>query len=306
MALCYGLDRAGLDAEWWLLAVALATTSLGTLVPILSDAGILRTPLGTAVLGTGVAGEFWPIIVISVFLTSAYGAATEIVLLLCFGGLVMLAAGIALRARPPLVLRALRETLYTTGQVGVRASIFLIALFVLISVDAGFDFVLGAFAAGLVIGLVLESSGGEIVRARIEGVGYGCFIPVYFVVTGMTFDLDSFLSGKGLGLAVLFLVLLLVIRGVSALLWARGLRRAELASLALLGATGLPLIVAIVGIGVDKGAISSAVGASLIGAGMFSVLLFPLAATRLAAPPTSPSSRPSGPAPVLAGPRRTT
>jgi Kef-type K+ transport system membrane component KefB len=280
--LCVGLEQAGLDAEWWLLAVALATTSLGTLVPILADADVLRTPLGRAVLGTGVAGEFWPIIIISVFLTSTYGAATEIVLLLVFGALVLLAVGIALRARPPLVLRVVRETLHTTGQVGVRGSIFLVAAFVLLSVDAGFDFVLGAFAAGLVIGLVLDSPEGEVVRTRLEGLGYGCFIPVYFVVTGMTFDLDSFLTRNGIGLALLFLALLFVIRGASALLWARGLRRAELVSLALFGATGLPLIVAIVGIGVEKDAISSAVGASVIAAGMLSVLLFPLIATRVA------------------------
>jgi Kef-type K+ transport system membrane component KefB len=289
LVVCFGLDRAGLEADWWLLAVALATTSLGTLVPILSDAGVLRTPLGTAVLGTGVAGEFWPIIVISIFLTSTYGAAAEIGLLLGFGALVVLAVAIALRARPPFFVRVLRETLYTTGQVGVRASLFLIAAFVLVSVDAGFDFVLGAFAAGLVIGLVLDSPGGQVVRTRLEGLGYGCFIPVYFVVTGMTFDLDSFLSAKGIGLALLFLGLLVVIRGASALLWRRSLGRAELVSLALLGATGLPLIVAIVGIGIEKEAISSAVGASVIAAGMLSVLLFPLVATRLAA--TSATSR---------------
>jgi len=282
LALCFGLERAGLHTKWWLLAVALATTSLGTLVPILSDAGVLETRLGAAVLGTGVAGEFWPIIVISVFLTSTYGAAAEIVLLVGFGVLVVLAVGIALRARPPLVLRVLRETLYTTGQVGVRASILLIAALVLVSVDAGFDFVLGAFAAGLIVGLVLDAPGGTVVRMRLEGIGYGCFIPVYFVVTGMTFDLDSLLSAKGIGLALLFLVLLFVIRGVSALLWVRDLRRAEVVSLALFGATGLPLIVAIVGIGIEKDAVSSAVGASVVAAGMLSVLLFPLVATRLA------------------------
>ncbi len=282
LGLCFGLQEAGLDAKWWLLAVALATTSLGTLVPILADAGVLRTPLGAAVLGTGVAGEFWPIIVISVFLTSTYGAVAEVALLVAFGALVVLAVAIALRARPPVVVRVLRETLYTTGQVGVRASLFLVAAFVLISVDAGFDFVLGAFAAGLVIGLVLDSPEGEVVRTRLEGLGYGGFIPIYFVVTGMTFDLDSLLSAKGIGLAILFMCLLFVIRGVPALLWARDLRRAEIASLALFGATGLPLIVAIVGIGVEQGAMSTAVGASVIAAGMLSVLLFPFIATRLA------------------------
>ena len=106
LAVGLALDRAGADVEWWLLAVAVSTTSLGTLVPILSDARLLPTPLGRAVLGTGVAGEFWPIIVISIFLTGVYGAATEFLLLVLFGGLVAGAAKVALQARPPPTHRA--------------------------------------------------------------------------------------------------------------------------------------------------------------------------------------------------------
>lgn len=278
------LDGAGLDAAWWLLAVAFATTALGTLVPILSDAHLLPTELGRAVMGTGVAGEFWPIIFISVFLTSVYGAATEILLLIGFGLLIAGAAGIALRARPPRLLRILQDTVHTTGQVGVRASIFLLALLLLLASDLGFEFVLGAFAAGVVVGLVLDSPEGKVVRMRLEGIGFGFLIPVYFVVTGMNFDLDSLLTADGLLLAALFLAVLLVTRGTSALLWLRELGRRPTASLALFGATGLPLIVAIVGIGQERGAISDSVGASLVGAGMISVLVYPFVATKLAAP----------------------
>jgi len=282
LAVGFVLQQGGLDAEWWLLAVALSTTALGTLVPILSDAGVLPTPLGGAVLGTGVAGEFWPIIFISVFLTSAYGAVEEVLLLLGFGGVVMLAALIALRARPPRLVRVLQETMHTTGQFAVRTSIFLLAGLVLVAADAGFEFVLGAFAAGIVVGLALDSPEGEIVRLRLEGIGFGFLIPIYFVVTGMTFDIDSLLTVTGLALAGLFVSLLVVTRGASALLWAGELGRRDGLSLALFGATGLPLIVAIVGIGAETGAISPAVGASLIGAGMISVLVFPVLGTRVA------------------------
>ena len=146
----------------------------------------------------------------------------------------------------------------------------------LLAVDVGFDFVLGAFAAGLVVGLALESPEGQLVRLRLEGIGFGLLIPIYFVVTGMTFDLDSLLTAGGLSLALLFLVLLFVVRGVSALLWLRDLGVRETLALALFGATALPLIVAIVSIGTDRGAISTSVGASMIGAGMISVLAFPL------------------------------
>ena len=282
------LHLAGVDAEWWLLAVALSTTSLGTLVPILSDAGVLPTSLGRAALGTGVAGEFWPIIFISVFLTSAYGAVDELLLLLLFGILVLLAATVAMRARPPRLLRVLQETMHTTGQAAVRASLFLVAALVLLASEAGFEFVLGAFASGVIVGLALDSPGGAVVRLRLEGIGFGFLIPIYFVVTGMSFDVDSLLSVSGLALAVIFLALLLFVRGVSAFLWLRELGRREGVALAFYGATALPLIVAIVDIGADQGAISPAVGASLIGAGMMSVIAFPMLGTRLArttAPP---------------------
>ena len=218
----------------------------------------------------------------AVFLTSTYGALDEVLLPVLFGAVVALVAGVALRARPPRVLRILQETVHTTGQTAVRTSIFLLALLVFLAVGAGFEFVLGAFAAGLVVGLALDSPEGAVVQMRLEGVGFGFLIPIYFVVTGMSFDLDSLLTVKRIALAALFLVLLLAARGPSSLLWRRELERRETGALALFGATGLPLIVAIVGIGTGRGAISSAVGASLIGVGMISVLVFPLMGTRLA------------------------
>jgi Kef-type K+ transport system membrane component KefB len=281
------LSGAGVDAEWWLLGVALSTTALGTLVPVLADAGLLPTLLGSAVLGAGIAGEFWPIVVISIFLTGVYGAVDEVLLLLAFGGLVALAAAAAARARPPRLLRVLQETVHTTGQAAVRASILLLGALVLLANDVGFDFVLGAFAAGLIVGLTLDSPEGATVRMRLEGIGFGLLIPIYFVVAGMNFDLDSFLTATGLALGALFLGLLLVVRGTPAIVWLRELDARQTLSLAVFSATGLPLIVAVVGIGTDRGAISSDVGASLIGAGMISVLLFPLLATQLSATRTA-------------------
>lgn len=274
----YLLHVLGLGAEGWLLGIAISTTSLGTLVPILSDSGIVKTPLGLAVLGTGVAGEFWPVIVISIFLTGVYGAGTEVVLLLAFGAVAFLAAFAALRARPSRPVEILRETLHSTGQAGVRLSMLLIAALVLLAIDAGFDFILGAFAAGLVVGLVLDTPDGRVVRMRLEGIGFGFLIPIYFVATGLSFDIDSLLSVRGLALAALFLGLLLAVRGASALLWLRELGPPSTARLALYGATALPLIAAIVTVGTERGAIAGDVGASLVGAGMISVLAFPLLA----------------------------
>src|SRR5262245_46334230 len=229
----YALHTAGVDGEGWLLGIALSTTSLGMLVPILADAGALSTPLGRAVLGTGVAGEFWPIIVISIALTGVYGARTEVLLLVAFGALAAAAAGIATRARPPRVIEVLRETLDSTGQAAVRLSILVLASLVLLARDVGFEFILGAFTAGLIIGLVLDSPEGRSVRGRLEGIGFGLLIPIYFVTIGLTFDLDSLLTAQGLGYGAMFVALLLLVHGLSALLWQPLLGTRRTASLAL-------------------------------------------------------------------------
>jgi Kef-type K+ transport system membrane component KefB len=290
------LHAVGVNAEWWLLGIALCTTALGPLVPVLSDAGLLDTALGSAVLGNGIAGEFWPVILISVFLTGAYGALREVLLLVGFGAVVALTAVVVLRARPSRVILILRESVHTSGQTAVRASIFVLGALVLLAADAGFDFVLGAFAAGLVVGLVVDSPEGRSVKLRLEGIGFGFLIPIYFVTTGMNFDVDSLLTPGGLALALLFLALFLLVRGAAALLWRHRLRGRETLSLALCAATGLPLIAAIVGIGAEHGGISAAVGASLIGAGILSVLVYPLLATLLV--PRRADAAEAGGAPV--------
>jgi Kef-type K+ transport system membrane component KefB len=292
MAVGYLLHGLGLDADGWLIGVALSTTALGALVPILSDSGMLSSPLGRAVLGTGVAGEFWPIVFISVFLTGVYGATTEIMLLLAFGAVATGAAVLALRARPPRAVAILRATLHSTAQTAVRLALLLLGALVLLTHDVGFDYVLGAFTAGLIAGLVLDSPEGAVVRMRLEGIGFGLLIPIYFVTTGLTFDLDSLLTLRGLALTALFLVLLVVARGASALLWLRALGRRQTGALALFGATGLPLIVAVVTIGAARGAVSGSTGASLVGAGMISVLAYPLLAGWI-----SSGERPAGESP---------
>jgi Kef-type K+ transport system membrane component KefB len=272
----FGLEAAGVGASGWLIAVAVATTALGTLMPILSDAGVLRSPLGQNTLASAVAGEFWPIVVISLFLTGAHATVASIVLLVGFGLVVIGAAGIAVHFQPPRLLGIVRQTVNKSGQLAVRLSVALLAILVVLADKLDFDFVLGAFAAGLVIGLVTQGETGEQVLPRIATIGYGFLIPVFFIVTGIEFDLDALLTGAGLALALLFLGIFLLTRGTSALLSIRELGARRTAALALFSATGLPLIVAVIEVGEERGEIASDVAAALVGAGMASVLLYPL------------------------------
>jgi Kef-type K+ transport system membrane component KefB len=272
----FALEAAGVPASGWLLAVALATTALGTLMPILSDAGLLRSPLGQHTLGSAVAGEFWPIVVISLFLTGAHATTANIVFLFGFGLVVAGVAVLAVHFHPPRILTIVRETIDKSGQLAVRLSVATLALLVLLADELNFDFVLGAFSAGLIIGLVTHGETGERVLPRISTIGYGLLIPVFFVVTGMDFDLDGLLTGIGITFAVVFLGLFLVTRGSAALLSLRELGPRGTAALALFSATGLPLIVAVIEVGERRGEIDSHVAAALVGAGMTSVLLYPL------------------------------
>jgi Kef-type K+ transport system membrane component KefB len=119
-------------------------------------------------------------------------------------------------------------------------------------------------------------------RRKLEAAGYGMFIPVFFVTSGVLFDLKAlFASGSTVTLVPLFLAAIVVVRGLPALLYRQALGRLETVVAALLQATTLPFIVAAVMIGIDLGALDEATGAALIAAGLLSVLLFPLLALTL-------------------------
>ncbi len=178
------------------------------------------------------------------------------------------------------------RTMHTSGQFAVRTVIFIVAGLSVLSTILGLDMLLGAFAAGVVAQVLLkgaEPADQEMVDAKLEAVGFGFLVPVFFIMTGVTFDLSTLIAQPGLfGLLAIALVLLLVIRGVPSMLAApQGSTLADRGALALFGATGLPIIVAVTQIGVSGGQLSSGVAAALVGAGMLSVLIFPAAALAL-------------------------
>jgi len=117
---------------------------------------------------------------------------------------------------------------------------------------------------------------------RLDGIGFGLFVPFFFVVSGMRFGLDElFSSTTALLLLPVFLGSFLVVRGLPALLAREDVGREGVLPLALFSATALPLVVAVTGLAVSAGHMSSKIAASLIGAAMVSVLVFPSAAIAL-------------------------
>ncbi|MFD0397877.1 cation:proton antiporter [Kitasatospora sp. NPDC059811] len=265
--------------------LALTTTALGTILPILRDSGELPTPFGSLVMATGAVGEFGPIIAIAILLSGNSPVRTAVILG-AFAVITAVAVLGARRPRPAWATRLIERTLRTSGQFAVRAVILVLAVMVAAAIWLDLDMLLGAFTAGIVSRLLLSDirrAEEEVIEAKLESIGFGFLVPVFFVVSGMNFDLSALLDDPGTILLVpVFLLLLLAVRGLPAgLLAPAGLGRRDRTALGLYGATALPLVVVITTIEVDDGHLPSSTAAALVGAGMLSVLVFPLVAQRV-------------------------
>ena len=264
-----------------IVGLALATTALGTLLPILRDGRLLETRFGTYVLATGTVGEFGPIVAVALLLTSDAPLRTAL-LLVGFVAVVVAAAVIAVRPHPPQVGALLYKHLHTSGQLPVRVIVLLIFVLVWLASELGLDVLLGAFAAGVIVRLATAGLDIEPVESKIEGIGFGFLIPFFFVVTGMNFDLDALTESATTLLRLpLFLLLFLVVRGLPTLLYRKDLPRDQWLPFALLSATALPLVVVITNIGVETDRMTSANAAALVGAAMASVMVYPQVASAL-------------------------
>lgn len=260
-----------------LIGLALTTTALGTLLPMLRDADALESEFGALILAVGTVGEFLPIVAIALLLTSDNPGATAL-LLVVFIVLAVGATLVATRARSPRVVGLMQKHLNSSAQLPVRIAVLMVVGLVWVASHLGLDVLLGAFAAGIIVRLFTAGEEQHAVGSKLEAIGFGFLVPIFFVVSGMKFDLDALTSDPTTLLRVpLFLALFLVVRGLPALLlYRKDLPRPDRAALAFFSATALPLVVVITGIGLDTGRMRPENAAALVGAGMLSVLLFPL------------------------------
>lgn len=261
------------------IGVALCSTALGALLPILRDAGELRTPFGQAVAAVGAVGEFGPLVAISIFLGGREPGISTVVLVV-FALVAALAIWLAFRVPRGAMHTVVNATLHTSGQFAIRVVFLILAALVSLSIVLDLDMLLGAFTAGIIWRLLMRDASPHdrhAVDSKIEGVAFGFLVPVFFLYTGVTFDLQALLDQPILfALVPLGAVALLIIRGLPSVLAApAGATMRDRLGIALLGATGLPIIVAVTAIGVDEGILTSGQQSVLVAAGMLSVLLFP-------------------------------
>ncbi|WP_374010773.1 cation:proton antiporter [Leifsonia sp. LS-T14] len=284
------------------IGIALTSTALGTLMPVLRDAGELRTPFGRAVIAVGAVGEFGPLLAISLFLSGRKPLAAALVLI----GFAVIAGGaiwFASRGGHQRFHRLVRATLHTSGQFAVRFVVLVIAALVGLSIALGLDMLLGAFAAGVLCRILLsgaEPADAHHIESKLEAVAFGVLVPIFFINTGIGFDLKALLGDpRALVLLPIFLVLLIVVRGIPGSFSAPpGSTFRDRAALTLFSATGLPIIVAVTAIGVREHELPVGTATALVGAGMLSVLIFPLVALLLRQRSADGGVRPSDPDPI--------
>ena len=259
-----------------LIALAITTTALGTLLPMLEDAGELHSRFGATVLAIGGAGEFLPIVAITLLLSGHSPFGTGL-LLIAFVALAAGAAALALRPTPHRIALLLGRTLNTSSQLPIRIAVLMVVLLGWVASQLGLDVLLGAFAAGAIVRLASGGPEAETARIRLETIGYGVFVPVFFVATGLSFDLGAVERSPRilLGIPALLLAMLLV-RGAPVLLYRGTLSGPERRALAFFSATGLPMIVVITAIGVQAGHMWPGTAAALVAAGMISVFIYPI------------------------------
>jgi Kef-type K+ transport system membrane component KefB len=274
------LAAAGVIDTYLYVGAALATTAIGTLIPILRDKGEMGTEFGTYLLAAGGAGEFGPVILVTIFLSTDHPI-HEAAILFAF---TILAIGVAL-ASVGLMWRgwpALERTLETSSQLAVRVTVVLVFGLVLLANKIGLDVLLGGFVAGLITRMALRGHELHVFESKLTAVGFGFFVPFFFVTSGIGFDLDALGSASALAKLALFFVLFLVVRGVPAFaLYRRALSLRDRAALAFYTATELPLVVAITTIAVEAGHMKTSTAAGLVGAAMLSTVVYPFAAMGL-------------------------
>jgi Kef-type K+ transport system membrane component KefB len=270
-----------------MVTLAICTTGLGVLVPVFRDRDQLGSAFGRIVLAAGTVGEVGPILAMSLLLSAQYSTWEELCFLMAFLVIVGIAITVGVSVRPPKVLAMLSRHMQRSTQLPVRICFLMVVALLWLAEKFGFENILGAFVAGMVLGQVTRGEGGKALREKIETVSFAWFYPFFFVGTGIKFNIVAL--GQNLTTMLLvptFALLFLVVRGAPVLLYRGHIATAQRLPFALSSATpSLSIIVVITEIGVRAKSMNTDVAAALIGAALLSVLLFPTIASALLSRP---------------------
>lgn len=272
----FGMTDVGLTLEIAVVSLALTTTALGALLPILQDTHNLKSKFGIYVLATGTMGQFGPILLVSLLFTKAKPEVTGLFLVF-FVVVAVIAALFVMKFQQWKSVQFIRNHLHLSSQLPVRMSMFLIFALVCLAISLKLNVLLGSFAAGIITQFFISKQDRDVVDSKLKAIGYSFIIPLFFIVSGMKFDLHALFSLDAVSRMLFFFLCLLVIRAVPIFIFFhRQIARTEQQALAFFSATGLPLIVVITHLGMESGKMLSINAVALVGAGVLSVLIFPV------------------------------
>ncbi len=273
-------DPAQLDGI--AVAIAMTTTAFGTLVPIMKERGLTGTPVGNSIMAYGTWGELAPIVAIALLLSTRSSWQT----LLILGAFALIAVVMAFipkkaKAAGSKIAHFVQTRSNTTYQTMVRFTMLILVLLLAISEIFHLDIVLGAFAAGFVMGAIIPE-GDEELETKLNGAAYGFFIPLFFIVSGAKVNILAI--GDNPVLLVVFIIALMMVRGIPVFIMLTTDKRCELSAhnrwtVALYCTTALPLVVAITSIGTSMGFFSQDTASVLVAAGAITVFLMPFLAS---------------------------
>jgi Kef-type K+ transport system membrane component KefB len=281
------LHAAGVVESPLLVGIILIATSLGMIIHILKDAGVADLPVGQFAIAGASLGEVSSVLLLSLFFSGrATAIGPKLLLLSLLGILVVLVVIATLRIeRSMWITGTINRLADTSAQIRIRLSMLLVVGLGALATHLGFEAILGAFISGAILRLVDADAEHKhpLFYPKLEAIGYGFLIPVFFVSSGLTFNLSVLFSGASTLLRVpLFLLALLVVRGLPAVLYRSALASVrDVVAVGLLQATSLPFIVAATTIGLQLHAIRPANAAALVAAGLLSVIIFPIISLQL-------------------------
>jgi Kef-type K+ transport system membrane component KefB len=267
-----------------LVAIALSATSIGILVPILRDTGHLDTPTGHFTMCGASAAEIGTIGLLGVFFAGKDASAAASALLLVFVAViaVLLLAVLRYSRRWTPGRRMFDKLDESSAQARVRFSVMILVSAAALAMSFGFEGILGTFVAGIVLGIVIRGDRFEqALRSKLKVIGFGLFVPAFFVTSGLRFDLDNISGMAEVGRAALFFAALVIVHTVPAVVYRPYLTWRECLASGLLQSTNLSFIVVAVTVGTELGRLREINGSALILAGLVSAVVFPAIATAL-------------------------
>ena len=294
-AFACGLKWLGATTDPWMMGLILSTTALGVVVPILKEAGVNQTLFGQTILLATVIADFVTMFLISVLVAViSRGLTAEILLVfLLFVAFFFAARFGSFLSRIEPLQRIIQELSHATAQIKVRAAFSTLLVFVVLAEKLGIEIIVGAFLAGAIVALLRTPEDREL-SSQLEAIGFGFFIPIFFIMVGVDFNLPALVSSSEALLSVpLLLFAAIAVKIIPALVFRLNHTWREAFAAGILMCPRLSLIIAAAAIGEKLGIIDESVNAAIVLVAIVTVTASPLGFLRVFPAPRAKVAHPS-------------